>query len=405
MHKPLEDIKVVELSTYIAAPSTAEMLSNMGAEVIKVENFSGDAHRVEDTRFPDYDRGFKPFFDVYNAGKKSICIDIKNEAGRAVLMKLIEQADVFLTNVRSASLKRLGLDAESLMAAFPRLIYATVDGYGTKGPDAAAAGFDNICFWGRSGLAADIPLATEGSYPIPVLSGVGDSMTAGFVVAGITSALYGRERTGRGDLVNVSLYGTAIWALSNMLLRALPRTGETFPKTPMEVNPLVTQYRCADGEWVVITARSFDKDGAKIFRILGIEDAVAEIGVVSDASRRDPQIARELLQLMRKTFAKKASREWLQAFRKEDLIIDKLAHLKEVLTDEQALANGFIVEYQGTEGRLCPMAKPPIKLASVPDETTIQPGPGVGEHTDEILRQYGYSEEEILALHSCGGVQ
>ncbi len=405
MHKPLEDIKVVELSTYIAAPSTAEMLSNMGAEVIKVENFSGDAQRVEDTRFPDYDRGFKPFFDVYNAGKKSICIDIKNEAGRAVLMKLIEQADVFLTNVRSASLKRLGLDAESLMAAFPRLIYATVDGYGTKGPDAAAAGFDNICFWGRSGLAADIPLATEGSYPIPVLSGVGDSMTAGFVVAGITSALYGRERTGRGDLVNVSLYGTAIWALSNMLLRALPRTGEIFPKTPMEVNPLVTQYRCADGEWVVITARSFDKDGAKIFRILGIEDAVVEIGVVSDASRRDPQIARELLQLMRKTFAKKASREWLQAFRKEDLIIDKLAHLKEVLTDEQALANGFIVEYQGTEGRLCPMAKPPIKLASVPDETTIQPGPGVGEHTDEILRQYGYSEEEILALHSCCGVQ
>jgi crotonobetainyl-CoA:carnitine CoA-transferase CaiB-like acyl-CoA transferase len=405
MHKPLEDIKVVELSTYIAAPSTAEMLSNMGAEVIKVENFSGDAQRVEDTRFLDYDRGFKPFFDVYNAGKKSICIDIKNEAGRAVLMKLIEQADVFLTNVRSASLKRLGLDAESLMAAFPRLIYATVDGYGTKGPDAAAAGFDNLCFWGRSGLAADIPLATEGSYPIPVLSGVGDSMTAGFVVAGITSALYGRERTGRGDLVNVSLYGTAIWALSNMLLRALPRTGEIFPKTPMEVNPLVTQYRCADGEWVVITARSFDKDGAKIFRILGIEDAVAEIGVVSDASRRDPQIARELLQLMRKTFAKKASREWLQAFRKEDLIIDKLAHLKEVLTDEQALANGFIVEYQGTEGRLCPMAKPPIKLASVPDETTIQPGPGVGEHTDEILRQYGYSEEEILALHSCGGVQ
>ena len=230
-------------------------------------------------------------------------------------------------------------------------------------------------------------------------------MTAGFVVAGITSALYGRERTGRGDLINVSLYGTAIWALSNMLVRALPRTGETFPKTPMEVNPLVTQYRCADGEWVVITARSFDKDGAKIFRILGIEDAVAEIGAVSNARYKDPQIARELLLLMRKTFAKRASREWLQAFRKEDLIIDKLAHLKEVLTDEQALANGFIVEYQGTRGRSCPMAKPPIKLASVPDETTILPGPGVGEHTDEILRQYGYSEEEILALHSCGGVQ
>ena len=254
MHKPLEDIKVVELSTYIAAPSTAEMLCNMGAEVIKVENFSGDAQRVEDTRFPDYDRGFKPFFDVYNAGKKSICIDIKNKAGRAVLMKLIEQADVFLTNLRIPALKRLGLDHDALKDRYPRLIYAIGLGYGEKGPDANAPAFDHTAFWARCGFLLDMAPITEDYHPVYPPSSVGDNFTGMTLAAEVCAALFNRAKTGRGDYVRSSLFHNGVFAMGAMQIATQQPGGSVYPRPRQKLGVASGDYKCKDGRYVYIEA-------------------------------------------------------------------------------------------------------------------------------------------------------
>ena len=204
-NKPLAGIRVVELSTYVAAPGAARILSDMGAEVIKIESFSGDQWRETGRKMLSTNDEENPVFDVYNTGKKSICVNIKTEEGLSFSMKLLEDADIFITNTRARSLRKLGLDAQSLTERFPRLIHASIDGFGSKGPDADSPGFDNISFWARSGFSMDIPYKSENSFPLPPTSGIGDCVSGGFLVAGIMTALFNRERTGKGDIVNVSL--------------------------------------------------------------------------------------------------------------------------------------------------------------------------------------------------------
>ncbi len=398
---PLSGIKVIELASYVAAPGAARIMSELGAEVIKVENMGGDLWRMSGKAQLKTDDNENPIFDVYNAGKKSICINIKDPSGKELLLRLLQDADVFITNTRARSLTKLGLDPETLTRLFPRLVYGTVDGFGDKGEDANTPGFDNSAFWGRSGFARDIPIKTDDYYPMPVISGVGDSVTGGFLVAGIMAALFRRERTGKGDVVRLSLYGTAIWIMSSMLLRADPRYGQTYPKDNVTGDPLTYNYECADGEWINISVRSYDKDAPLYYSILGIQAEVDKLGDVNRTNYQ--QFQKQLIPLIRNAFLQKNSDEWMDLMLGADLAVGKLPHMRNVLTDPQAWANGFVEEMINRNGSRSGLACQPIHMASWEKKPAV-PAPMAGENTDEILAGLGYDEDEIRRLKDKGAV-
>jgi len=383
MNKPLDNIKVVELSTYVAAPATARILADFGAEVIKVESPSGDQWRETGRKMLNTTDDENPVWDLYNTGKKCICLNIKDPQDKERMLKLIECADIFITNTRAQSLKKLGLDAETLTEKFPRLIYAYIDGFGNKGPDANSPGFDNISFWARSGFCRDIPYQSNDYYPLSATSGVGDCVTGGFLLSGILMALYQRTFTGRGDVVNASLYGTAVWVMSSMLLRANPKYGEVFPPTPnASGDPLTNNYECADGEWVNISVRAYEKDAESIYETLGITDEIEGIGNVNVNTYFG--MKEILIPIVRRAMKKKTASEWINEFRKKDLVIGLLPHMKDVLTDEQVWANGFMEEIVNRNGSKTPISCPPIRLESFKKDSAVV-APLLDENKAEIL--------------------
>lgn len=400
--KPLAGIKVVELSTYVAAPGAARILADMGADVIKIESFTGDQWRETGKKMLSTTDVENPVFDVYNTGKKSICVNIKTEEGLAFTLKMLESADIFITNTRARSLRKLGLDAETLTKKYPRLIHASIDGFGSKGPDADSPGFDNISFWARSGFSVDIPYKAENSFPLPPTSGIGDCVSGGFLVAGIMTALYNRERTGKGDIVNVSLYGAAIWVMSSMLLRANPKYGEKFPFSPSHGDPLTNNYECADGEWCNISVRAYDKDAPLMYKLLGVEEDIAAIGNVTVETYYN--MSETLIPLIRKAMKKKTSAQWMKEFRENDLVIGLLPHMTDVLKDEQAWVNGFVEELTNRNGEKTIMPCPPIHMGAYTKDPIV-PAPEMGAQADEILKSFGYTEAEIAHMHAVGAVK
>ncbi|MBE6969314.1 MAG: CoA transferase [Ruminococcaceae bacterium] len=402
MSLPLKGIRVIELSNYVAAPSATRILSALGATVIKIEAFGGDVWR--NNCKANIQRGDEenPLFDMCNAGKSSICINIKDKDGFALLMRMLETADVFVTNTRSKSLKKLGLDGETLCARFPRLIYGVVNGYGDKGPDADTAGFDSMAFWVRSGFQLDMAEANLSSYPVCTPSGVGDCVAGCILVAGLMTALYNREKTGRGEIVKSSLYGAAVWTMGLMVIKAEAKYNKPFPMTREMEGALTSKYMCKDGQWFVLMALDYNRDAQKIYNILGIAEEVRALGVV-DLMTKTKHNA-ELSAIFQRAFLAKNLDEWTALFKAADIVSGPMSHFRDVAEDEQAWANGFVEEYRFRNGETCVMPCQPVRLASVESKPT-KFAPLPGEQTDEVLRAYGYSEEEILGLRARGAVQ
>lgn len=401
-YKPLAGLKVVELSTFVAAPISARMLADMGADVVKIETFRGDPWRETSKANTFTGDEENPVFDIYNAGKKSIALNIKTPEGFQVLMHMLETADVFVTNTRPASLERLGLDYESLKERFPKLIYATLTGYGEVGPDRDAPGFDTVAFWTRSGFLIDMSIKSESSYPVLNPTGSGDTVTGMNLFAGIMLALYQRDRTGKGDLVTVSLYNSGIWMLAARIIEAEDKYGMKFPKERTDVSPLSAAYRCSDGEWICITVLDYHKLAAKLFRILGVEQQIEENDIHSFAELK--QKSAIVMPLFEAAFAKKTSVEWLEILKEADMVCSVMNHMRDVCNDEQAIVNNFVQDYRCHDGSICKLPCQPIRLGMV-GPTFAEGTPLIGENTDEVLEQYGYTGEEIKNLHQAGAVQ
>ncbi len=242
---PFDGIRVVELAQWVFVPAAGALLADWGADVIHIEPLTGDPYRGLMTQGIGADKGgVNLSMAVANRGKRSVALDVRTEQGIAVLHRLLESADVLLTSLRPGALGRLGLDADTVAAKYPRLVYARGNGYGTKGPDADAAGYDASAFFARGGMA-HILTPTDREYPISQRGAMGDRNGAMALAFGIASALLKRERTGEGSLVDVSLLATAIWTLSSDVVAALggsppsPMAGGR----PISPNPLVSTYR------------------------------------------------------------------------------------------------------------------------------------------------------------------
>ena len=374
----------------MAAPAAGRMLAEMGADVIRVESTAGDPWRFYGVNcgLPVADEE-NPLFDLYNLGKRDIQLDTKTPEGKEILLRLLGEADVFITNNRLKSLVRAGLDYDSLKDRFPKLIYGLVTGYGQTGPDVDAPGYDGVAFFSRSGMLAD--MAEPGGYPASAPGCVGDGATGAALFGGICAALLNRERTGMGDFVETSLFGNAVWLCGTM--SAFEQYGYHYPKKRSEMGALYTFYKCKDGEWLHLAVTQHDR----YWKPLAEDERFKNAALIS-------RNRAQLIPLLEQAFSQFDYDEIAARLRERDIVFDRMRHYRELAADPQAVANGFVKEHIYENGHSFMMAMLPVHMRNM-DETGTGRGPQMGEHTDEILKQYGYSEEAILRLKEAKAVK
>ncbi len=401
----LEGIRVVELATYIAAPAAAGVMADWGAEVIKVEPLQGDAIRGMLKNVSAANVEGNPIFDMDNRGKRGLAIDLRNEKGAAALRKLVLSADVFITNVRPGGLERAGLDWKSLHAENPRLIYASVTGYGLEGEEKDRPGFDMAAFWARAGVAA--LTAPKGTEPFPLRVGQGDHTTGLATLSGILGALYEREKTGKGRLIEASLLRTGIYSIASDMAIQLRygRVASTRGRKEA-VNALNNFFQCACGTWLCLLTRHSGDIFGPIARAIGRPELAEDERFTSAKSRR--QNAAELVDILDAEFAKYDIAEWGRRLDEYDVVWAPVQTPAQVAEDPQAEAAGVFVDIPAGEGGEAGRSiAGPVRLPNG-DGTTVDrvrgPAPGIGEHTADILKELGYDDDALADLKAAGAI-
>ena len=397
MYDVMQGVRVIEVAEHTFVPAAGMLLADWGADVIKIERRGGDAarHLTVLVRPGEKRNGF---FEVANRGKRSIGLDLTQEAGREQLYKLVEGADVFLTNLRTSARRKMGIEPESLMKINPRLVYARGTGYGTRGAMAESGGFDFPSSWCRSGSGfAQTP--PDGSRPPNQPGSVGD-LTGGATLAGaISAALFRRERTGKGAIVDHALYlmGTYIMTqgLASTSLALAAPGGEPPPALrPTAENPSARLYKTKDGRWLSIC---FLQDAwfPDLFQHLERPDLIGDPRFKDEASKLANGTA--LIAELDKEFAKQTLAEWKERLATLQGVWAPLHNPSEVLADAQALENGFVVPVTDDEGETYMAAAAPGQFDERP-VGELRAAPHYAEHTDEILGELGLSQAEILSL-------
>lgn len=405
MEGPLSGIKVLDLTTFVAAPVCGRLMADMGAEVIKVEHpKGGDAWRSTGknycpARFSDQEN---PVFDIYNSGKKHISLNLKTEEGMKIFHQLLSESDVFITNTRPAALKRLGLDYETLKEKYPSLVYGIVLGLGEKGPDAAKPAFDTSAFWSKSGFLRDMA-AKDGSYQ-PVLPpfGVGDTVTGYVLTMQVCAALLRRMKTGKGDYVRSSLYHNGIFTMGTMGIITQQPFGRSYPTTRIDYGIPGGSYQCADGEWVFIAVGYYEILVPLLCKAIGREDLMTDPKFDTYAHRMANK--EEYFAIFREAFLQKPSQHWLDLAAELDIPVVRMNHFSEVADDEQAWANDYLEKAAFDNGHVDVMPTSPIEMESL-GVIKNKPSPAPNAHTEEILTGLGYSAEEIAAMRESGAIK
>jgi crotonobetainyl-CoA:carnitine CoA-transferase CaiB-like acyl-CoA transferase len=399
---PLEGYRVLDFSTYAAAPICAMTLADWGADVIKVEPLTGDAFRLfgflmrcpvaEDDNIQ---------FELDNRNKRGVSLDLKTPEGQEIIKKLLETADVLVTNYRPKALKNISLDYETLSAKYPRLVYAYLNGYGDKGPEKDKPGFDLAAYFARSGILIEVP--EPGSDPIPPLAGFGDHPTGTFLAGGICAALLGREKTGKGCKVQTALFNAALWNLSLNIATAnnnahLPEE-EQLKIKPSRKRPrtaMMNTYRTKDDRWVTIMALEYDRYWKPFAK------SVIRRPDLADDPRFNNQMATfqntvELTAIVEEEVRKITKDELVRRMAAADIVYEVNQRWIEIKDDVQAVENDFIVEHKMPSGRKEWIVGNPVKFNG--ERTAMRRyAPKLGEHNDEILKELGYNPEQIKSL-------
>lgn len=395
----LDGYRVLELGIWVAGPSAAGILADWGADVVKIEAPGGDPMRRVFNVIVGHGQPESPPFDLDNRGKRSVVVDVSTSAGHEVVLRLVRDADVFLTNLRPDAVDRLGLGPAALMDVNPRLVYASVTGYGLEGPDSGRAGYDVGGFWARTGVAST--LAPPGAPPPAIRGGFGDHVTGITTLAGILGALLEREKTGKGQLVETSLLRTGIYCLGwdlgiqarfDKLLLAAPRSEE--------INPMVNCYVASDGHWFWLLGVESDRHFPKLCAAIDRLELLDDERFNSARGRR--KNATLVVSTLDAVFAQRTRAELIARFDREDVWWAPVNTPEEVLADPQAIAAGAFVDVPGGEGAPAhrAVASPITFHGEDAMEACVGPVPALGEHTEAVLREAGCTDDELAALRA-----
>lgn len=400
MNTTLSGIKVIELSTFIAVPACARFFADNGADVIKVEAKSGDAVRWNGTSEGRSDSPYEnTTFDLENANKRGIVLNLKTPEGKEILFKLLAGADVFLTNWRPQALEKNGLTYETLHEKFPKLVYGTLTGYGDKGPDKDLPGYDFTAYWARGGVMDSLRQKDE--WPINLIPGMGDHQAGLFLAAGVMAALFNAQRTGVGERVSINLLHTSIWIQSIMIQAAqYKELGQKYPISRRTAdNPFNCAYKTKDGRFMQISMPPFDVFYPKFMPLIGREDLVGDPRYTMDSITKN-KLHSEFIDILTEAFEKKTVAEWDEIFTANDIPHAVAQSWEEVLEDKQARATDVYYEMDYPTGNTRSLVRQPIFIGGdIPD---YKMAPMLGEHSEEIIRSLGYSDKELSKLHEGG---
>jgi crotonobetainyl-CoA:carnitine CoA-transferase CaiB-like acyl-CoA transferase len=400
MTSPLEGIRVLDWTIWQQGPVASVMLGDLGAEVIKIEERVGGDPGRGMLRLQGLDLADRPnfYFEANNRNKKSIALDLKKPEGVEIVRRLARHADVFVQNFRQGVAARLGLDAATLRAENPRLVYASATGYGPAGPESAAPSFDYLGL-ARSGImfAAGEP----DDPPIAIAGGVADQMGAVMLAYGVLAALFARERTGRGQEVDASHLGSMAWlqglglAARLMLGRAIPRQARAFA-----TNPLWNHYRCADGRWLALGMLQPDRYWARLCAVLEVPDAAVDPRFATMRERMFN--CADCVALLDAAFARLPRDEWVRRLAAGgDFIWSIVNALDDLPDDPQITANDYVTTFDHPTFGPTRVVGVPVALSETPGRLRL-PAPEFGEHTEEILTTLlGYSWDDVARLRDA----
>jgi len=394
-----EGLKVLDCASFIAAPAAATVLSDFGADVIKIEPpGSGDPYRNLPNLpgYPASEHNFAWLLESRN--KRSLALDLSKAEGQSVLHRLAADADVFITNYPPAVRERLGITYDHLAPRNTRLIYASFTGYGEKGEEANKPGFDSNAYWARSGLM-DLVRADIHTTPARSIAGMGDHPCAMAFYGAIVTALYKRERTGKGSHVSSNLMANGVWAASVLAQAKLcgAKFGERRPRE-RALNAVTNHYRCKDDRWIILSLLNEDRQWPALARCLAREDLISDDRFATRADRHARSL--ELIKIFDEIFATRPLAEWRKLLDGNGLVFGVVGILDDIPTDRQMLDNEVLVPF---ENDTMLTINSPIWVSGA-SKVPPRKAPGIGEHSDEILRQAGFDEASIRKLRTFGTV-
>lgn len=399
----LEGIKVVELATFIAGPAAGVILADFGADVIKIEPpLRPDPYRGGHLRGSDSPRSDYPYgYIVDNRNKKGIALDIKTEEGREAFERLIEQADVFVTNMPIPTRERLNISYEEIRAINPKIVYASITAYGETGPEAGRPGYDTTALWARTGLM-DLVKPAPDSPPARSLPGMGDHPTAMSLFAAIMTGLFRRERTGEGGHVSTSLMANGVW-WNGVLTQAMLCGAKVTCRPPREEagNPLHNLYETRDGRWIHIVFNTNLHRWPELAALLGRPE-------LGDDERFDTQPARienslELIPILEAAFAERDYDEWVQLLEENRFIFGDVRKVDQILTDTQMHEGRVLRPIDDPAAGADYVVDSPIWVEDTQKAKPTMP-PELGQDTEDVLRAIGYDDAALERMREAGAI-
>ncbi|MEM7078280.1 MAG: CoA transferase [Pseudomonadota bacterium] len=404
MAGPLDDITVVEIDNWMAAPSACAILADMGANVIKIEPLSGDPMRNmgRPVKSDDVKEGLKQHdfqFDVDNRGKKSITVALDKPEGIELVHQLVAQADVFLCNLLATRQQKFGLDPDTLLGLNPKLVHATLTGYGTTGPEASRPGYDVTAFFGRSGLYDASREGDDGVVPM-ARPAQGDHTTGLALVGAVLAALRQMEKTGEGQTVETSLYETAVWTqASDYAVTAIDHAPVRRRARKQMLAITANRFPCGDGKWVVFNMMPDPVYWPRMCQALEVEELMEDERFVDSSSRYKNMAA--LIDLIDAAMSKRTRDEWGSVFDKAGLIWGPVLGLHEVPQDPHAIELGMFPKIEHPEFGGYPTVNVPMRFGNA-EVHPRGPSPLAGADTDAVLSAAGLDEARIAQLREEG---
>lgn len=405
--KPLAGITVVELATFVAAPCATRAMADWGADVIKIEPPKGDPMRMMGglISMPTDDEHENPAYDQQNSNKRGIVLNLKDAKGQEAMHRLLARADIFVTNNRQDALVRMGLSYEQLAERYPALVYGQVSGYGEKGPDKDRPGFDFTSYYARGGISGT--MHEKGGPPVMTVAAYGDQQVGMCLAAGLCAALVNAKLHGKGEKVSVSLYHTAVYCMGHMVASA-QYGGNHYPRSRMDTaNPFQAAYKTKDGRWIQGAINAYDQEYARVCHLIGRDDLATDerYNAFTKVKSNPAPFIREL----DKAFALQTADAWMEIFKAADLPFEKEMLWEEILEDPQAWSDDVLCAVEGypetpERGDKRTLVRSPVKFRSM-GLPHFGKGPCIGQHTDAVLAELGYSPAEISAMHGDGSVK
>jgi crotonobetainyl-CoA:carnitine CoA-transferase CaiB-like acyl-CoA transferase len=389
-------MKVIEMASIAAGPASATILAEWGADVIKIEPLEGDPSRGIPASLGITDLDYDPDFDLHNRGKRAIALDLGKPEALKIIEGLVAKADVFVTNMLSAKQVERKLDWGHLSKINPKLIHASISGYGPTGPASQLRSIDHTAFWSRSGMAA--LLTPKGQEPVPIRRAMGDRITGVALAAGILAAYIEAQRTGRGKVVETSLMRTAIYAVGTDMTMQLSRgrVGSNQPRKT-NINPLNSFFPTKDDRWIAGNLGNLEN-----LDILGHSEIMTDPRFRDAPTRR--KHAAEVVDILDAIFRERTLAEWVERLESARFTWAPVQRLDEVAKDPQAEAAGAFVDvpFKSGKGTYRGVATP-VEFTNPEGQREGIPktqGPTLGENTDEILASIGYAPDKIAALRA-----